>query len=138
MKDALGHGSDTRGGATATDAPAHTRGTNLVGHAALPPRESATSRELRLFADNSGDLYRQSLQPIVANLTKKMDKGVYDPSKAETLFGYHADRAAQAYTKEFGSTGEKWHQMFSPAVRREAAAHWQRELAPRIKSGEFK
>jgi len=134
-KDALGHGSEQRGGPQAPDA-AHQTGVNLVGHKAvsLPP-ESSTSRELRLFADNNANLARLSLQPIRDNLGKKMDKGVYDPQKAETLWGYHADRAAQAYVKEHGSPGDKWHAMFPPQVRREAAAHWQADEAPDIKSG---
>lgn len=112
MKDAKGHGSDPHG--------AHSTGVNEVG------QESSTSRELRMFADNNADLNRQSFQPVMSNLGKRADKGVYDPSKAEKLWGYHADRAAQAYTKQFGSAGDKWHQMFPPAVRREAASHWER------------
>jgi hypothetical protein len=124
MKDAKGHGSDPRG--------AHAAGINAIG------QESTTSRELRLFADNDGNLHRQSFVPVVNNLSKKMDKGVYDPAKAEKLWQYHADRAAQAYTKQFGSGGQKWHQMFGPEVRREAAKHWQSEIGPRIKGGEYK
>ena len=134
-KDALGHGSDTRGGPQAPDA-AHQTGVSLVGkHAVSLPPESATSRELRLFADNNGGLVRQSLQPIRDNLGKKMDKGVYDPQKAEKLWGYHADRAAQAYVKEHGSPGDKWHAMFPPHVRKEAAAHWEHNERDDIKSG---
>lgn len=112
MKDAKGHGSDPHG--------AHAAGVQEIG------QESTTSRELRVFADNSADLHRQSHVPIMNNLAKKSDKGVYDPTKAAKLWGYHADRAAQAYTKQFGSAGDKWHQMFPPAVRREAAANWER------------
>lgn len=134
MKDAKGHGSDGRGGAAA-----HAQGVAQVGKVpmTLPP-ESPQSRQLRMFADNDGDLHRQSFQPIVSNLDKKMGKGVYDSSKAATLWGYHADRAAQAYTKQFGDSGQKWHQAFSPAVRKEAAAHWEADEAPRIRGGEYK
>lgn len=121
MKDALGHGSDPRG--------AHSVGVQSVG------QESTTSRELRVFADNDRDLHRQSLQPIRDNLGKKMDKGSYDPAKAEKLWGYHADRAAQAYHKQFGSAGDQWHKMFPPSVRREAASHWERDERSDIKSG---
>lgn len=121
MKDALGHGSDPRG--------AHSVGVQSVG------QESTTSRELRLFADNDRDLHRQSLQPIRDNLGKKMDKGSYDPSKAEKLWGYHADRAAQAYHGQYGSADTPWHKMFPPSVRREAASHWERDERSDIKSG---
>ncbi len=140
MKDAKGHGSDGHGGgqlaavmqrnpgygnlqakadAAKADA-AHQAGVSQIG------QESPTSRELRMFADNNADLHRQSQVPIQNNLDKKAAKGIYDPTKATKLWGYHADRAAQAYTKQFGSSGDKWHQMFPPAVRREAAANWER------------
>lgn len=146
MKDAKGHGSDAKGGSgestynTKTgrvDPPAaHTAGTNQVGQAPLtPPPESTDSRELRLFADNDADLHRQSLQPIRDNLGKKMDKGTYDPKQAQKLWGYHADRAAQAYSKQFGSSDTKWHDMFPPAVRKEAAARWEADERDDIKSG---
>lgn len=121
MKDAKGHGSDARG--------THSTGVNEIG------QESSQSRDLRLFADNDRDLNRQSTQPIRDNLGKKMDKGSYDPSKAEKLWGYHADRAAQAYHKQFGSPGQVWHQAFPTSVRREAAGHWERSERSDIKSG---
>ncbi len=123
MKDAKGHGSDGHGAAGAVAQPepaAHAAGVSQIG------QESPQSRELRLFADNDADLHRQSEVPVQNNLDKKAAKGIYDPSKATKLWGYHADRAAQAYTKQFGSSGDKWHQMFPPAVRREAAANWER------------
>lgn len=135
MKDAGGHGSDARGGASGAEPPAHAQGINQVGQQPLQPPESTDSRELRLFADNDADLNRQSTQPIRDNLGKKMDKGVYDPQQAQKLWGYHADRAAQAYSKQFGSRDTPWHQMFPPAVRKEAAQHWEVDERDDIKSG---
>lgn len=111
MKDAKGHGSDPHG--------AHSEGIQNI--------ESHHSSNLRTFANNDSNLNRQSFQPVMSNLDKKSDKGIYDPQKAEKLWGYHADRAAQAYHKQFGSPGSTWHSMFPPAVRREAAGHWERE-----------
>src|SRR5579864_1901990 len=156
-KDAKGHGSDARGGLTPVQQEnqpfksrlpgphflepndprgAHSQGVAQVGAQpkVLPP-ESPESRELRLFADNDANLYRQSMQPIRDNLGKKMDKGVYDPEKAQTLYKYHADRAAQAYGEQHGSGRGSGKQMFSPAVRREAAAHWEADERDDIKSG---
>lgn len=130
MKDAKGHGSDARGGASgAPGDAAHQEQVNQIG------QESAQSRDLRLFADNDRDLNRQSTQPIRDNLGKKMDKGSYDPSKAEKLWSYHADRAAQAYHKQFGDAGQAWHKAFPTSVRREAAGHWERSERSDIKSG---
>lgn len=114
MKDAKGHGSDSRGG----DA-AHQQGVAEIG------QESPKSQGLRLFADNDADLHRQSFKPVMDNLAKKADKGVYDPAKATKLWGYHADRAAQAMHKSSGAPGA-WHQAFPTSVRREAASHWER------------
>ena len=144
-KDAKGHGSDSRGGQSTyntktgkVDPPAHSAGINQVGSQPMtPPPESAESRELRLFADNDADLHRQSEQPILQNLGQKMDKGVYDPQKAATLWGYHADRAAQSYVKQFGGSTGAGTQTFSPAVRKEAAQHWEASNRDSIKSGEY-
>jgi hypothetical protein len=126
MKDAKGHGSDARG--------AHAQGVEQVGQQPLAPPESAASRELRLFADNDANLHRQSETPIRQNLGQKMDKGVYDPNKAQTLWKYHADRAAESYGKQMGGNGKA---MFSPDVRREAAQHWESETRGSLKSGEY-
>lgn len=160
MKDAKGHGSEKHGGGAQTpvqaeNAPfksrlpgphfldpndprgAHSQGVQQVGaQPKVLPKEGTDSRELRLFADNNADLNRQSMQPIRDNLGKKMDKGVYDSAKAATLWKYHADRAAQAYTKQFGSGGPHGsHGSFSPDVRREAATHWEADQRGDIKSG---
>ena len=147
MKDAKGHGSDAHGGVTVGNnnpegkftnlVPAHSQGVDQVGaQPKVLPKESTDSRELRLFADNNADLNRQSMQPIRDNLGRKMDKGVYDPEKAATLWKYHADRAAQEYIKQFGSGGPHGsHGSFSPDVRREAATHWEADQRGDIKSG---
>lgn len=108
-KDALGHGSDGKG--------EHSGKVD-----ALPPKQTGNSQELKMFADNDGNLYRQSQQPIEKNLDKRIANGTYDHAKSLTLWGYHADKAAQAYHKQFGSPGTKWHEMFSPGDRRAAAA----------------
>lgn len=128
MKDAKGHGSEKG---------AHQGGIAQVGQAPLTKPESPESQNLRLFGDNDGDLHRQSFQPVVSNLSKKMDKGVYDSAKGAVLWGYHADKAAQAYAKQMPS-GQPWHKQFPTSVRKEAAGHWERENAGRIKRGEFK
>lgn len=95
-------------------------------------------RDLILFADNDGDLYRQSYTPIVANLKKKMAKGKFDAAKSVTLWKYHADRAAQKYTKEFGGRGPHGsYGTFSPDDRRAAAKHWAAEFINLTANGEI-
>ena len=87
-------------------------------------------RELVLYIENDGQLYQMQGEPIMRNLTKKWDKGVYDHDKAKTLWKYYADTGARKYGKDYGANdGFK---MFSPAVRRavasELADNWHEEL----------
>jgi len=59
-------------------------------------------RELRVFIDNDGQLYRQMVEPIRANLAKKLEGGRYDPKKAPRGWQYLVDEGARRYVKEFG------------------------------------
>lgn len=93
-------------------------------------------KKLIVHGDNDGHLYRTSTVPVRKNLAKKIAKGVYDHSKAKKLWGYHADRAAQSYTKEHGHPGQKWHELFSTKHRRQAAAHWADEHHEAVMSGD--
>jgi hypothetical protein len=83
-------------------------------------RGPTEARELLLFCENDGDLYRQQVQPIEKNQKRKLAKGVYDFEKSKKLYGYLADNCAKKYAKEFGD-GMPWHKMFSTADRREVA-----------------
>ena len=87
-------------------------------------------RELVLYIENDGQLYQQQGEPIMRNLTKKWDKGVYDHDKAKTLWKYYADTGAKKYGKEHGANDG--FNMFPPAVRRavasELADNWHEEL----------
>lgn len=94
------------------------------------------AKKLILYGDNDGHLEHTSRKPIVKNLAKKISKGVYDHEKAKKLWGYHADRAAQSYTKEHGHAGQKWHELFSTKHRRAAAAHWADEHHAGVLSGD--
>jgi hypothetical protein len=95
------------------------------------PVDADAARELVLTAYNDNDLYRQSYDPIIKNLQKKVAKGVYDTEMAKKLWGYHADRAAQKYAKEQGD-GTPWNKMFSPATRRAAAEQFEQEAREEI------
>jgi hypothetical protein len=88
---------------------------------------SDEARELELYIVNDSGLYRQSVQPVIKNLAKKMKKGTYDAAKALKLWGYTAGFGAQKYTKEFtgSGSGSEWahgsYGAFSPADRKEVA-----------------
>lgn len=59
------------------------------------------ARELQLFIENDGELYRQQYQPILKNLANKKAKGIYNHEKAVKLFMYLVDNGARKYNKEF-------------------------------------
>jgi len=93
---------------------------------------SDEAHELVLFGENDADLYRQRTVPIMKNLTKKWDKGVYDHELAVKLWTYWAADAAQRYSAEHGSPDVKWSNMFPTSVRNEVAEYmadyWEEEL----------
>ena len=55
--------------------------------------------------------------------------------KPMVVFSELADQPVVRDAKQFGSADQPWHQMFSPTVRREAAAHWEADERDDIKSG---
>ena len=65
-----------------------------------------TATELRLFADNDGDLYRQRTRPILANLGKKFRAGTYQSDLACKLWFSWAADAAKRYVAEFAAPGD--------------------------------
>jgi hypothetical protein len=86
------------------------------------------ARELALYAVNEGDLYRGQTQAILANLRRKIAKGVYDAEKAIVLWGYLADAAAKKYRAEFGPMIGGFNKATRIAAAREIAEHYAEEL----------
>lgn len=84
--------------------------------------DTIAARELALYAENDGYLYRQMAQPIIANLARKMRKNQYDAQKAVKAWEHFATAAAHKYCRDFGSPNENYFCMFNAATRREAAA----------------
>ena len=64
--------------------------------------ETTESRELFLYATNDGNLYRQMVMPIIENLRKKAQKGMYDAEKAVDAWYRAATVASDKYNKDFG------------------------------------
>lgn len=98
------------------------------------PDVSPEAWELILWSENSRDVQNQR-DSIIKNVIRKINSGKYDASKAPRLWQYLMDSAAKSYTKEFGNG--RGYGIFTPAIRREAAA-W---IAPReyesIANGEY-
>ena len=84
--------------------------------------DTIAARELAMYAENDGYLYRQMAQPIISNLARKMRKGQYDAQKAVKAWEHFAAAAARKYCRDFGSPNENYFCMFNAATRREAAA----------------
>jgi hypothetical protein len=98
---------------------------------------SDAAHELSLHADNDRHLYRNSHVPVAKNLEKKFKKGSYDHEKAKKLWGYHADRAAQSYSKQHGDVKTPWHKMFTTADRKQAASHMADKHQAEMDAGNF-
>jgi hypothetical protein len=97
--------------------------------------DHAVARELKLFTENDGDLYRQQTTSILKNLATKKASGKYDHARAADLFMYLAESGAKKYAKEFG--GGVWHEMFPVAVRREVAGEWRDEFEVEYETGAY-
>lgn len=89
------------------------------------------AKELELYIDNNGDLYRSRTRPILQNLTRKYKKGNYDVEKAAKLFMYLVEDGMKRYYREFGGSGG-WNRMLSVRDRkklaREYAEYWLEEF----------
>jgi hypothetical protein len=109
----------------------------------LRPRGAATTRsagpddvevrELKLFAENDQQVYRQQMA-VYQNLVHKLDAGDYDSELAIRGFQHTADLAAKRYQQEFGVPGEP---IFSVSVRREVARQMRDEFEQNIETGEY-
>lgn len=64
--------------------------------------DKSAARELYLYITSDTGLYNQQHKPIIINLQKKLDKGIYDHEKAVKLFKYLADNGAKKYAREYG------------------------------------
>ena len=90
--------------------------------------------ELVSFAENDGDIYRQTTQPILKNLATKKAQGKYDHEKAVQAFMYLAEAGAKKYARAFGGT---WHENFPIQIRRMAAARWRDEFETEFALGNY-
>ena len=80
---------------------------------------SDAARELELYMNNDGTLYRQNIEPIHKNLEKKIAKGTFSLPLSVKLWSYAVEAAAKKYVKEFGGT---WNKIF-PKADRDIVAH---------------
>lgn len=98
--------------------------------------DTALARDLQIFIDNDGDLYRQQTLPIQKNLSRKWQKGTYDSSKAPKIWEYLVESGAKKYHKDAHASG-KWYQMFPPALRRAVAKDMAADYEEELEMGNF-
>lgn len=96
---------------------------------------SVGARELLLYIENDGALYRSQHTPINKNLATKKAKGDYDREKAEKLFMYLVDAGAKKYAKEFG--GGEWNRMFPVPDRKQVAKALRHQFESYYSEGAF-
>lgn len=89
-------------------------------------------RELELYAENTSELYPQ-FQSIIRTLSRRIDKGTYDPKLAPKAWRNWYDRAAKGYKREFATPD--WN--FDPAVRQACAEAKAVEEYEKITAGEY-
>ena len=100
---------------------------------------SAAAKELHVYIDNDGGLYRQQGQPILKNLATKKATGVYDHDKAVKLYMYYAENGAKKYAKEFGSNGgADWSKMFPVSDRKQVAEAFAKDFETEYANGSYR
>jgi len=82
----------------------------------LKDSDTQAANEIVLFAINDSILYKHAVS-IIDSLKLKVRREKYDADKALIFWQYHADVAAKAYVKAFGSDADKWHEMFNVQTR---------------------
>ena len=85
-------------------------------------------RELQLYTENDGNIYRQRLVPIYKNLARKKAKRVYNHTLAIKLMGYAVNDANSKYKKEHGYS-------FSTSVRYHVTKNMIKDFEQEYKSG---
>ena len=96
--------------------------------------DSDAMNELKLFINNDEDLYRKQFMPIIANIKRKIKRGVYNHEMSPKLWMYLVDNAAKKYVKEFGSPDQDVKDMFPKELRMEIAKDLADEEFDKIKT----
>jgi len=61
--------------------------------------DSDATNELDTYIMNNEELYRRRFMPIIANIKRKLKKGIYDHDKAQKLWMYLVDDGAKEFVK---------------------------------------
>jgi hypothetical protein len=98
--------------------------------------DSTAVNELDIYINNNEELYRKQFMPIISNLKRKLNKGIYNHDKAQKLWMYLIDNGAKEYVKEFES-GKDVKDIFPKDLRLELAKIMADRELENIKQGEY-
>lgn len=90
--------------------------------------------ELELYLENSSEYYNQ-IKAIRQNLNNKALRGSYSKELAPKAWIYVVDRAAKGYVREFCSSNTRWHDIFTPACRRQVARNMAEQFEQSVEFG---
>ena len=99
--------------------------------------DSDAINELDVYIMNNEDLYRRRFMPIISNIKRKMQKGIYDHEKAQKLWMYLVDDAAKQYVSEFGAADQDVKDMFPKETRMAVAKNLADREKENIEKGEY-
>ena len=102
---------------------------------ALVPGNTGDPEALSLFLYNTRTLDPQRMS-IIKNLSKKIEKGTYDPNLAWRLWLYWVDEGAKQFARENPGSGP-WTQKFPVQLRRDLAKSIASDEEQAIKNGEY-
>ncbi len=103
---------------------------------AQPAVDQHAARDLELYIENDGQLYRSQTTPILANLAKKRRAGKYQHDLAVKLFGYLVESGAKKYAQETGG-GQPWNKLFDVPTRRAVAESFTRSFETEYDLGNY-
>jgi hypothetical protein len=112
----------------------------LMGYGKNPAKtvaDESAAKELLLWIENSGELYRRQFVPIVKNLIRKIKKGTFDYDKSVKLWGYLADNGAKEYNKEAGEGKYTIPSYFNKATRMLVAEKLAKKFVKDYEAGEY-
>lgn len=93
-------------------------------------------RELLLYIENDGDLYRQRHMPIIKNFVRKLAAGKYDHRKAIDGFMYLVDDGAAKYNEQIAG-GKRSMTWISKSSRRKVAEELVDSFEGEIETGSY-
>lgn len=76
-------------------------------------------REIFLYVDNDGEIYRGLITPLINNYARRLVKGDFDAVKAVKGFTHPVEEGMKKYAREFGG---RWYDLLTVVERRRVAA----------------